>query len=225
MYFGGLPPQYERDLHQLALPSVLFRTRFRGEIRNVLYGNCSCQTVRAQYLDGHDVTLYPREQCDMRNPCREGCICVSTDTEPACDCSELECISGKIFQTIAEERKLLLIWSYHFLWIQVVLKPDGASRLCIHLVFLNPRTSGSEQGQSSVFCLGEGSCFCSFSVWWLSYDTHVSGFFSGKRVMSRKKGSTSVLHEAPVWTCTNHVQSATTLRGAARRQRERFQAK
>ena len=95
VYFGGLPPHYERNLHQLALPSVLFRPRFRGELRNVLYGNCTCQTVRARYLDGYGVDLYPREQCDMRNPCREGCICVSTDTEPACDCSELECISGK----------------------------------------------------------------------------------------------------------------------------------
>ena len=95
VFFGGLPPHYERDLHGLALPSVLFRPRFRGELRNVLYGNCSCQTVRARYLDGYGVDLYPREQCDMRNPCREGCICVSTDTEPACDCSELECISGK----------------------------------------------------------------------------------------------------------------------------------
>ncbi len=95
VFFGGLPSSYETNLHQMALPSVLFRPRFQGSIRNVLYGNCTCQTVRAPYLEGQGVDRYPQEACERRNPCRDGCICISTDNEPACDCSELQCVSGK----------------------------------------------------------------------------------------------------------------------------------
>lgn len=95
VFFGGLPSFYEQDLRRLALPSVVFQPRFSGQIRNVLYNNCSCSTQRADFLGGDDVSPYPREACEQRNPCREGCICVSTDTEPACDCSEMQCISGK----------------------------------------------------------------------------------------------------------------------------------
>lgn len=97
VYFGGLPPELEQSLHTLALPSSLFETRFMGDIRNVLYSNCSCQSVRAALVHSEGVNVYPREACDVRNPClnQPGCVCISDDNEPKCDCSQIECVAGK----------------------------------------------------------------------------------------------------------------------------------
>ncbi|ELT97440.1 hypothetical protein CAPTEDRAFT_26965, partial [Capitella teleta] len=39
VYFGGVPPGMADSLHNLALPSVIYETRFEGDIRNVLYSN------------------------------------------------------------------------------------------------------------------------------------------------------------------------------------------
>lgn len=94
LFLGGLPAELRRNLHALALPSVLFQPRFKGQMRNVLYSNCTCQTTRAQMLEGVGVNLNPPESCDVRNPCREGCLCITTDTDHRCDCSELQCVTG-----------------------------------------------------------------------------------------------------------------------------------
>ena len=99
VYFGGMPNDYMARLHNLALPSVMFNTaRFQGSFRNVLYGNCTCQTSRSQMVSGVGVMDdgQHQEQCDRTDPCREGCICISTDdNEPGCDCSEMQCVTGK----------------------------------------------------------------------------------------------------------------------------------
>ena len=61
VYFGGMPNVFISKLTELALPSVMFNTvRMQGSFRNVLYGNCTCQTVRAQMIQGvgvMDVTV------------------------------------------------------------------------------------------------------------------------------------------------------------------------
>ena len=98
VFIGGVPSTYgveDSSLSRLANPEVFWQPRFRGSIRNVLYNNCTCLPVRAPYLGGEDVNLYPREDCEIRNPCRAGCICVSTDGGSDCDCSERDCQSGK----------------------------------------------------------------------------------------------------------------------------------
>lgn len=95
MFIGGLPNDRHENIHQLALPSALYKPRFRGSIRNVIYGNCTCQRTRGRMLEGVGVTQRPLEACDVRNPCRRGCLCVSTDTEPSCDCTELKCVTGE----------------------------------------------------------------------------------------------------------------------------------
>ena len=99
VFIGGLPAELRQNLHALALPSVLFQPRFKGSIRNVLYSNCTCQTTRAQMLDGVGVNLVPVEACDLHNPCRDGCLCISQDSEARCDCSELQCVTGRLFLT------------------------------------------------------------------------------------------------------------------------------
>lgn len=88
VFFGGLP---DDDLNSLSFPTALFQPRFQGSIRNIMYANCSCVRTRAKFIEGAGVTLSPPETCTERNPCRNGCVCVSEDEGPTCDCSDLTC--------------------------------------------------------------------------------------------------------------------------------------
>ena len=55
VYVGGLPPWYSGKLKNLALPSVMFEPRFRGEIRNVIYADTSDLGVRQQRIMAYKV--------------------------------------------------------------------------------------------------------------------------------------------------------------------------
>lgn len=98
LYMGGLPVNFLQasELKRLSLPSAAFlKGRFRGEIRNVLYGNCTCQLVRANVVSSVGASREPREACEVNNPCGDGCLCISTDEGPGCDCSPLRCEPGE----------------------------------------------------------------------------------------------------------------------------------
>ena len=100
LYFGGVPAEYETNLHGMSLPSTLYQPRFIGEIRNVMYSNCTCKMTRARHQVAVDVIDSPRESCDLENPCQTGCICVSgDDRETRCDCTKQKCGSGKNMTT------------------------------------------------------------------------------------------------------------------------------
>ena len=94
VFIGGLPEKFKQNLENLALPSVMFIPRFQGSVRNIIYRNCSCLKVRVPMIEGEGVSLVPPESCEVRNPCREGCICESTDNATKCDCEDLECMLG-----------------------------------------------------------------------------------------------------------------------------------
>lgn len=106
VYVGGLPTEFNQRLQDLALPSVMFQSRFRGSVRNVVYSNCSCQSQRVTMLDGVGVTDFPPEACDLRSPCRQGCLCLTTDAGTSCDCADLGCVSDS--GTLLRFRLLLL---------------------------------------------------------------------------------------------------------------------
>ncbi|CAH1790209.1 unnamed protein product [Owenia fusiformis] len=91
VYFGGLPHSFWANIHSLADPASYLNDRFSGSIRNILYRNCSCDITRVSYLDGKNAVTVPKEACEERNPCKKGCLCVSKDEGPFCDCSELGC--------------------------------------------------------------------------------------------------------------------------------------
>ncbi|CAG5122236.1 unnamed protein product [Candidula unifasciata] len=46
MYFGGVPGNYRQNLARLNIPANVLNSPFQGEIRNILYFNCSCLPVR-----------------------------------------------------------------------------------------------------------------------------------------------------------------------------------
>ena len=55
VYVGGLPPWYSSKLKNLALPSVVFEPRFRGEVRNVIYSDRDDGAVRHQRMMAYTV--------------------------------------------------------------------------------------------------------------------------------------------------------------------------
>ncbi|XP_056012893.1 uncharacterized protein LOC125678424 isoform X7 [Ostrea edulis] len=89
VYFGGLPEAYMKSLEDLALPSVMFSKRLAVEIRNVIYGNCSCEPVRGSLIRGVSLDGRFTEACDQRNPCGD-CLCISVDAGPKCQCDETD---------------------------------------------------------------------------------------------------------------------------------------
>lgn len=95
VYVGGIPRDVAGRLSSLAMPSAVFAARFRGSIRNVVYGNCTCERSRARLIGG-DGVRDADDACEVRNPCRDGCLCISSDTGTTCDCSDLvTCVTGQ----------------------------------------------------------------------------------------------------------------------------------
>jgi len=97
VFFGGMPPTYYKghinNLKDLSLPSAFFEARFEGEIRNVIYWNCSCTPVRPNMLEGFEVSREPLEACERSNTCRD-CLCISTDDRAMCQCTQPPCLAG-----------------------------------------------------------------------------------------------------------------------------------
>lgn len=50
VYVGGLPAWYGGELTRLALPSVYFEPRFRGDVRNLIYSDAVGQPARQQEM-------------------------------------------------------------------------------------------------------------------------------------------------------------------------------
>ena len=95
VYFGGIPTSFADNFRLVSLPSAYFQPRFKGEIRNVIYNNCSCASERANLLGGVGIDVASRESCDVNNPCQVGCVCISSESGSRCDCSGKSCTDGK----------------------------------------------------------------------------------------------------------------------------------
>ena len=48
VFIGGLPAWYSAEMSKLALPSVLFEPRYRGDLRNIVYSDSVGQPARLQ---------------------------------------------------------------------------------------------------------------------------------------------------------------------------------
>ncbi|XP_076443924.1 neurexin 1-like [Babylonia areolata] len=82
VYFGGIPNNYAKEL-----PEKFTNEKFRGELRNILYFNCSCIPVRAGMEMGSGVDESNPEACERNNPCPADCPCVSADDGSGCACN------------------------------------------------------------------------------------------------------------------------------------------
>lgn len=99
VFFGGLPTDnFDTKLRNLALPSAMFKNVFRGEIRNVLYVNCTCKPVRGEMIENRYVDNRQPEACEVRNPCGED-LCITSDRGSQCKRVDTGCGSGKLIGT------------------------------------------------------------------------------------------------------------------------------
>ncbi|XP_076459006.1 uncharacterized protein LOC143292527 isoform X2 [Babylonia areolata] len=93
VFFGGVPLGYGNRSRDHALPDTFFPEKFRGEVRNILYFNCSCIPERASMVEGQGVSQDRPEACEIRNPCPADCPCVSVDDGSGCECNyKRECL-------------------------------------------------------------------------------------------------------------------------------------
>ncbi|KAH8306323.1 hypothetical protein KR018_007569 [Drosophila ironensis] len=113
VYVGGMPNWYSTKLALLALPSVIFEPRFRGNIRNLVYADQPGGATRRQEIkqprdikcgdvpcDHGEMPARERplrgvrgnttDACERNDPCQHGGICISTDSGPICECRNLE---------------------------------------------------------------------------------------------------------------------------------------
>ncbi|KAH3725989.1 hypothetical protein DPMN_051844 [Dreissena polymorpha] len=96
VFFGGLPQTYGNlsRLSKLSLTSAFYETRFVGEVRNVIYENCTCQPQRVRMIEGISLSREPQEACDVTNNCG-ACLCISGDERHGCQCQGFSCEHGK----------------------------------------------------------------------------------------------------------------------------------
>lgn len=95
VFVGGMPAEFVGDLSSLAMPSAVFSARLQGSVRNVVYGNCTCERRRVRPIGGVDVSAAD-DTCEVSNLCRDGCLCISSDDDTSCDCSDLVvCVTGE----------------------------------------------------------------------------------------------------------------------------------
>ncbi|GFN82961.1 neurexin-2-alpha [Plakobranchus ocellatus] len=118
MYFGGIPLAFRGHAGARKLPAAVLDTQFLGEIRNILYFNCTCLPTRASPLELRGSEDNPREACDIRNDCPPDCPCISGDDDSGCWCEiRQQCSKGG-----CEEQKI---------WLSIAglrVKPGGENR-------------------------------------------------------------------------------------------------
>ena len=103
VFVGGMPPEMAGRLSSMAMPSAVFAARLRGSVRNVVYGNCSCERRRVSPIDvDGGVVRAADDACERRDPCRDGCLCISSDVDTSCDCSDrVACVSGQSLSAVS----------------------------------------------------------------------------------------------------------------------------
>ncbi|XP_056022330.1 neurexin-1a-like isoform X4 [Ostrea edulis] len=88
VFIGGLPSRYRDRQSELTLRHVVYQPYLRGYVRNVLYSNCGEKLIRPEMLD-HSGIVGDTNIC-KQDPCKNGGVCITMETETKCDCSWTE---------------------------------------------------------------------------------------------------------------------------------------
>ena len=82
LYFGGLPKTMRYK--NLAMPSVYYAIRFRGDIEKVKINNQLLKVLKSEDIVPEESLL-----CTYRNPCQNGGRCRIVNKEQRCDCLDV----------------------------------------------------------------------------------------------------------------------------------------
>ncbi|XP_022103696.1 neurexin-1-like isoform X2 [Acanthaster planci] len=85
-FFGGIPRQVRRS--HLAKPEARARTHLKGHIRNIAYlvQARPNRWRRPEQLASNNVQEDFSDLCSTNDPCKNGGLCVSEDTQSRCEC-------------------------------------------------------------------------------------------------------------------------------------------
>merc|ERR1719435_17080 len=91
-----MPATYKNkeNRHKLTLPSIMFRNRWRGQMRNLQYSNCACplRSAKIMKLSGarrNNLCETLWDPCYRNNP---NCDClIDASGKPQCDCKDKSC--------------------------------------------------------------------------------------------------------------------------------------
>ncbi|KAK6166927.1 hypothetical protein SNE40_023527 [Patella caerulea] len=97
VYFGGVPLGYARDSRRSPLDETVTDAKFEGDLRNILYFNCTCIPERASVLNYQGVSREPRETCEINNRCPADCPCVSVEGDSGCECKYKESCIAELY--------------------------------------------------------------------------------------------------------------------------------
>ena len=113
VFFGGLPKGYNNSSIDVG-SSKDFRKRFRGDIRNIMYFNCSCIPVRALVQEFAGVSNDRPEACEIENRCPDDCPCVSVDDGTGCECTfKKQCLKGMSLSHIISHENIVVFFSIY----------------------------------------------------------------------------------------------------------------
>jgi len=97
VFLGGMPAIYRNPAHlqYLSHPSIMFDKRWRGQMRNLQYSNCSCPLRSAKIMKL--IGGFRNNRCETNNPCvkkNPNCDClIDASGKPQCDCKDKPCRS------------------------------------------------------------------------------------------------------------------------------------
>ena len=95
LFIGGIPSELQENPSKTSHHKVLGKSHFKGSIRNVIYGNCTCKRERVVPVEVTGVTEDKTGGCESDNPCQPNCVCLTTNDGHKCDCTSQECQKGK----------------------------------------------------------------------------------------------------------------------------------
>merc|ERR1719458_752404 len=158
VYLGGLPPWYSSKLSSLALPSVVFEPRFRGEVRNIIYCDTSDGVLTQQHMMAFKGVRQTRlDFCHRHNPCKNRGVCISADSGAVCECRNIDW-EGE-FCHIEKEPVTVRIAGDAYLGYDLAQiggsgQPIVGSRESIHIEFRTSQTApcSSTQGAMRTRC-------------------------------------------------------------------------
>ncbi len=85
VYIGGVPLDYMTRLRELALPSIVFESKFSGYVRNIYYSDCGRPTKKMSMIDSRGVRTSESNHC-YNHKCINGGRCINTNNGSKCDC-------------------------------------------------------------------------------------------------------------------------------------------
>jgi len=174
VFLGGMPAFYRNpeNLAKLTHPEIMYRERWRGQIRNVQYSNCSCPLRSAAIMKLSEARM--DNHCETNNPCNQNCNCyIDPSGAQQCDCVDKSCerdncifvaTDGTVFDFRSQK-------SYAFILIPI----DNATWAFSFKVCSRSLTGGTDMGYAFFGARVVDEIRSLGTEWWVQEDDEANG--------------------------------------------------